>query len=213
MKKQAFDWIDIDALISDFRARLTEKATALDDAAKRTAAKYETDLARLQKIIDTGEGDDTAKQNAERKLLQLFNPEQRQGSKVTDIKTVTGTDLTFATAADMSKPRLKGSFVFLYTVLSWYKEFGTYEQRTGAMLALDKIITREQSFYDGVKWLGDALAQYEQHKCDDLIRTMVRVGAMQSLTHLELFRRRELTSEAAARKSFAGHAAWRARTA
>ena len=213
MKKQAFDWIDIDALISDFRARLTEKATALDDAAQRTAERYATDLARLQRIIDTGEGDDVARQNAERKLLQFFNPEQRQSSKVTDVKTVTGTDITFAVQADMSKPRLKGSFVFIYTVLSWYKEFGTYEQRTGAMLALDKIITREQSFYDGVKWLGDALAQYEQHKCEDLIKTIVRVDTMQSLTHLELFRRRERAAEAAARKSFAGHAAWRARTA
>ena len=213
MKKQAFDWIDIDALLSDFRARLIEKATALDDAAKRTADKYATDCARLQRIVDTGEGDDNAKQNAERKLLQLFNPEQRQGPKVTDVKTATCTDITFAVRADMSKPRLKGSFVFLYTVLSWYKEFGTYEQRTGAMLALDKIITREQSFYDGVKWLGDALASYEQNKCDNIIKTIVRVDAMQSLTHLELCRRRERAAEAAARKSFAGHAAWRARTA
>ena len=192
---------------------MVEKATTLDKAAERTAEKYETDRQRLQKIIDTGEGDETARQNAERKLSLFFNPEERVGKKITDFVNVTGDDIMFATRAEMGKVRVKGAFVFLYTLLSWYKDHGTASQRVGAMIAFDKIVQREQNNRDGVKWIGEAIAQYEQRKCDDLIKTIVRADAAQQLTLLELFRRKELASERATRTSFAGHAAWRARTA
>ena len=213
MKRTEFSWIDIDALTNDFRARLIEKATLLDDAAKRTAAKFETDRQRLQKVIETGEGDETSRQNAERRLSLFFNPEERTSAKIIDFLAVTGDDIMFATRAEMGRIRVKGAFVFLYTLLSWYKEFGTAAQRVGAMIAFDKIVQREQNNRDGVKWIGEAVASYEQHKSDSLIKTIVRADAAQQLTHLELFRRKELASERATRTSFAGHAAWRARTA
>ena len=213
MKKSEFSWIDIDALTADFRARLVEKATSLDNAAKRTADRYETDRQRLVRIIETGEGDETARQNAERRLSLFFNPEERVGTKITDYLAVTGDDIMFATRAEMGRIRVKGAFVFLYTLLSWYKEFGSAPQRVGAMIAFDKIVQREQNNRDGVKWIGEAIASYEQHKSDSLIKTIVRADAAQQLTHLELFRRKELSSERATRTSFAGHAAWRARTA